>query len=99
MAGGSDVWVRLLDTETGAEVATQRGHHGKVHCVRFAPNGATYTSGADDATIRMWKYDDAASSPRATSAVGGAAAAAGAGGAGVAGAGAALRAGGAVGGR
>jgi serine-threonine kinase receptor-associated protein len=58
LAGGSDVWVRLFDTDTGAELATQRGHHGKVHAVRFAPNGLTYTSGADDATIRVWRYED-----------------------------------------
>lgn len=61
LAGGSNVWVHLHDSETGAELATQRGHHGKVHCVRFAPNGATYTSGADDATIRVWRYDEPSS--------------------------------------
>jgi serine-threonine kinase receptor-associated protein len=59
ISGGSDVWVRVHDSETGAELSTMKGHHGKVHAVRFAPSGHTFTSGADDATIRMWRYDEA----------------------------------------
>ena len=57
LAGGFDVYVRVYDLDTGAELAEKRGHHGKVHCLRFAPDGNTYASGADDATIRLWRYD------------------------------------------
>jgi serine-threonine kinase receptor-associated protein len=67
LAGGSDTWPHILDTETGAEILAQRGHHGKVHALRFAPNGTTYTSGADDATIRMWKYEDIAAASSSSS--------------------------------
>lgn len=58
VAGGSDVHVHLFDVDTGVEVATQKGHHGTVHAVRFAPDGESYVSGADDAIIRIWKYED-----------------------------------------
>lgn len=57
VAGGTDVHVHVCNAETGEEVWTDRGHHGTVHCVRFHPDGATYSSGADDATVRLWKFD------------------------------------------
>lgn len=57
VAGGSDMWVRLYDYDTGAELECGRGHHGPVHCVRFAPGGGTYASGSEDGTIRIWTTD------------------------------------------
>lgn len=57
VAGGSDMWVRLHDYETGEEVEVCKGHHGPVHNVRFAPGGATYASGSEDGTIRIWRTD------------------------------------------
>lgn len=57
VAGGSDVWAHVLETDTGKEVAVNKGHHGIIFCTRFAPDGATYATGADDATIRIWKFD------------------------------------------
>ena len=59
VAGGSDMWVHLYDFDTGKEIECGRGHHGPVHCVRFAPGGATYASGSEDGTIRIWKTDHA----------------------------------------
>jgi serine-threonine kinase receptor-associated protein len=61
--GGTDVSVRVLDADTGAQLSSHKGHHGAVHCVRFAPDGETFSSGADDATVRIWKLDDASGSP------------------------------------
>lgn len=93
VAGGSDMWVRLHDFQTGEEVEVCKGerspcllqphrrrvgahcvcllgrchyrqpapctagHHGPVHTVRFAPGGATYASGSEDGTIRIWQTD------------------------------------------
>jgi serine-threonine kinase receptor-associated protein len=57
LAGGSDCVVHVYDTATGEELAAHKGHHGTVHCVRFAPDGATFVSGADDATLRIQRFD------------------------------------------
>jgi hypothetical protein len=34
--GSADFWDHVLDYATGAEVETHKGHHGPVHCVRYA---------------------------------------------------------------
>lgn len=57
VAGGADMWVHLHDFNTGEELESGRGHHGPVHCVRFAPGGETYASGSEDGTIRIWRTD------------------------------------------
>ena len=43
-----DPWVHVFDYESGKEVECLKGHHGHVWDVAFAPDGATYCSGADD---------------------------------------------------
>lgn len=60
VAGGSeDLWVRLFRTATAEELVIHKGHHGPIHCVRFAPSGVSYSSGSDDGTIRIWPYNKA----------------------------------------
>eukprot|EP00283_Hemiselmis_rufescens_P009716 CAMPEP_0173419382 /NCGR_PEP_ID=MMETSP1357-20121228/1249_1 /TAXON_ID=77926 /ORGANISM="Hemiselmis rufescens, Strain PCC563" /LENGTH=329 /DNA_ID=CAMNT_0014382021 /DNA_START=27 /DNA_END=1016 /DNA_ORIENTATION=- len=52
-----DPWVHVFDYATGKEVECNKGHHGHVWDVAFAPDGETYASGADDGTIRIWRTD------------------------------------------
>mmetsp|Transcript_8839 Transcript_8839/g.15310 ORF Transcript_8839/g.15310 Transcript_8839/m.15310 type:complete len:340 (-) Transcript_8839:554-1573(-) len=53
-AGGGDMWVRLFSNETGEELECNKGHHGPVRAVRFAPTYDSYASGSEDGTIRIW---------------------------------------------
>jgi serine-threonine kinase receptor-associated protein len=54
IAGGSDLWVRVFDYASGAELECLKGHHGPVRCMRYHPNGKTYATGSEDGTIRVW---------------------------------------------
>jgi len=55
VAGGVDFYVHVYDYATGQETEVNKGHHGPVHCVRFAPDGETYCSGSEDGTVRLWQ--------------------------------------------
>lgn len=57
VVGGEDMYAHLYDYETGNELECNRGHHGPVHTIRFAPGGASYASGSEDGTIRIWETD------------------------------------------
>jgi len=58
VVGGIDFWARVYDFPTGKELEVHKGHHGPVHCIRFAPDGATFASGSEDGTIRLWQSGD-----------------------------------------
>lgn len=58
--GGHDLIVRKFevvsaDSEDLKEIESNRGHHGPVWVLRFAPDGETFASGSDDGTIRIWR--------------------------------------------
>ena len=56
VCGGEDMWVHLHDCANGGEIGEPgKGHHGPVHCVQFAPDGKSYSSGSEDGTIRIWQ--------------------------------------------
>lgn len=55
VVGGNDFWVRVYDYGSCKELEVLKGHHGPVHCVRFAPGGSTFASGSEDGTIRLWQ--------------------------------------------
>ena len=57
IAGGSDLWVRVFDFDTGEELECHKGHHGPIRCLRYACNGLTYATGSEDGTIRLWDTD------------------------------------------
>jgi serine-threonine kinase receptor-associated protein len=55
VVGGSSFAAHVFDLETLTELEVLKGHHGPVHCVRFAPDGATFTTGSEDGTLRVWQ--------------------------------------------
>jgi WD40 repeat protein len=55
LASGGDDWtVRLWRPATGEEVATLRGHTGRVSGVAFSANGAALVSASLDGTVKEW---------------------------------------------
>lgn len=44
------------------EVFVNKGHHGQVFTVAFAPNGANFSTGSEDGTIRIHDWNDCVAS-------------------------------------
>lgn len=55
VAGGEDLKLYKYDFKSGEETDSYKGHFGPVHIVRFSPDGALYSSGSEDGTIRLWQ--------------------------------------------
>lgn len=58
VAGCVDFSARVYDFTSHAELEMLKGHHGPVHVIRFAPDGATFASGSEDGTLRLWQAGD-----------------------------------------
>jgi len=52
--GYGDGIVKVLETRTGQEAFTLRGHIGPVNAVTYSPDGRWILSGGADGTIRLW---------------------------------------------
>jgi type VI secretion system protein ImpC len=53
-SGGLDGTIKLWSVADGKELATLRGHAGRVLSVAFAPDGLTLASASDDLTAKLW---------------------------------------------
>jgi len=53
VGGSADFWDHVCDYATGKEIEVHKGHHGPVHCVKYAPDGETFASGSEDGTVRL----------------------------------------------
>lgn len=53
VAAGSKLKAKEF-TIDGTELESHRGHHGPIFHIRWAPDGKTYTSGAEDGMARIW---------------------------------------------
>ncbi len=55
-----DNTIRLLDAQSGAELAVLRGHERAITSVSWSPDGMRLASGSDDRTVRIWNVCDVA---------------------------------------
>jgi WD40 repeat protein len=51
--------IRLIDFESGQELATLTGHDGPVISLAISPDGKNIASGSEDGVVRMFRVPDA----------------------------------------
>lgn len=54
--GHKDFWIRVYDYHSEQELDIQKGHHGPVWTMAFAPDGKILASGSEDGTVKLWKH-------------------------------------------
>ncbi len=52
--GGVDGKVRIMNLETGEEVACRKGHSRAINAVAFSPNGRQFVSGCMEGQAKLW---------------------------------------------
>lgn len=57
LAAGSKIKAKEY-TLDGQELESHRGHHGPIFHIRWAPDGNTFATGAEDGMVRMWPSHD-----------------------------------------
>ncbi|KEG05538.1 putative eukaryotic translation initiation factor 3 subunit [Trypanosoma grayi] len=57
VAAGSKLKAKEF-TLDGTEIECHRGHHGPIFHIRWAPDGNSFTSGAEDGMARIWPSHD-----------------------------------------
>ena len=61
--GGDDGDIRLIDFNTGRELATLTGHDAPVISLAISPDGKSIASGSEDGLVRMFNVPDAVTQP------------------------------------
>ena len=60
VTASGDGTARIWDAESGAQLATLRGHEGCVNSAAFSPDGERVVTASDDGTARIWDADSGA---------------------------------------
>lgn len=55
---GAGMDIVIYDLYSRKEIFVHKGHHGNIYSLRFSPDGDILVTGADDATVRLWKFSD-----------------------------------------
>jgi WD40 repeat protein len=57
VSGADDHTLKVWDLESGAELATLRGHKDTIHVIAMTPDGNRVVSGSDDHMLKVWDLE------------------------------------------